>query len=317
MNKCYAVALVVFLGMSAATAKGAQAQDADVRDAEIVYPEGSFKITPGVGRESATLQRIIGEPNFELLRTFSKGERHRVASRAVGFAIILTQDQKLVTCTGFLLSPQIFMTNHHCIHGEKGKINVVKSRINFDYYDPTKMIKAWKQANHAFKTVIAKGEELDYALLKITPPAGEDRVTLKPDLRKKTIRGLDRVAIIQHPQGRPKTLVRQDTSIRKRTSRYVRYHADTQRGSSGSPVLSAANLNVVALHYRGVPNENGEFVSNEGSWMRSIFRDIGASTSSNDEALSGLLSRHDPGASADGSADGSQQGGDGMQAITE
>ncbi len=317
MNKRDAIALVVVLGVSAAMAKGAQAQDADIRNADAVYPEGSFKITPGVERESATLQRIIGEPNFELVRTLPEGERHRVASRAVGFAIILTHDEKLARCTGFLLSPQIFMTNHHCVYDEQGEIKVTNSRINFDYYDSIKVVKAWKQANHTFKKVIAKDEELDYALLKITPPAGKERVTLKPDLTKETIRGLERVAIIQHPQGRPKTLVRKDTSIRKRTSRRVRYHADTQQGSSGSPVLSADDLKVVALHYRGVPNENGEFVSNEGSWMRSIFRDIGASTSSNDEALSGLLSRHDVGASANGSVDESQNGGDGMQAITE
>lgn len=315
------LALAFTAGLCTTAPVGAPAQDVDISNANRNFPQGSFRIGPSSETESARLQRVIDEPNFEPLRNLPSDNPYREISGAIGFAMIFTREKNLSVCTGFLLSQRLFMTNHHCIYDEQDRLNVRKqSRINFDYYSEEKIKKIYQTAEHKFKGVLAKDKALDYAVVAIAPPASPDRPTLKPDLSKSTIRDLDRVAIVQHPQARPKAVVREDTSIRARRPRRVRYRADTQPGSSGSPVLSPKNLDVVALHYRGVTNSNGKFVSNEGSWMRAIFRDISEGASSNKESLSGLLSRHDLGGGASGSQSGTVGDGggdDGMQAITE
>jgi len=83
------------------------------------------------------------------------------------------------------------------------------------------------------------------------------------------------VNIIQHPLGQPKQVVIRDnrlldlpkpTGLDPKLDRYAQYEADTERGSSGSPVFND-QWEVVALHHSGVPktNDKGELVDQNGN----------------------------------------------------
>jgi hypothetical protein len=79
----------------------------------------------------------------------------------------------------------------------------------------------------------------------------KDQLKLNADLLEKACKsGLpgEPVNIIQHPRGRAKEIVFYSNRVQKLTSRYLHYQADTDLGSSGSPVLNA-QWQVVALHH--------------------------------------------------------------------
>ena len=83
------------------------------------------------------------------------------------------------------------------------------------------------------------------------------------------------VNIIQHPRGEPKQVVIREnklldlpkpTAADPRLDRYAQYEADTDQGSSGSPVFND-QWEVIALHHSGVPktNDKGDLIDDGGN----------------------------------------------------
>ena len=66
----------------------------------------------------------------------------------------------------------------------------------------------------------------------------------EPELKKG-----ENVMIIQHPKGGPKQFSQE--KISKVEKPYVFYKADTEGGSSGSPVLTSEGLALIAVHHIG------------------------------------------------------------------
>jgi hypothetical protein len=96
----------------------------------------------------------------------------------------------------------------------------------------------------------------------------------------------ERVNIIQHPRGEPKkVVVTLNYAVKDMSETRVHYLADTDRGSSGSPVFNK-NWEVVALHHSGNPvpplqvsermalQLQGNTKVNEGIPMRAILPEI-------------------------------------------
>ena len=65
------------------------------------------------------------------------------------------------------------------------------------------------------------------------------------------------VRIIQYPSGRSREIVRKGTEVVKTFNQVIHYYADTEEGSSGSPVFSKNGDRVIAMHhaYSGRYNE--------------------------------------------------------------
>ena len=59
----------------------------------------------------------------------------------------------------------------------------------------------------------------------------------------------DAVFIFQHPKGRPKEYSQEN--ILNIEKPYIYYKADTETGSSGSPVLTTVGLKLIAIHHKG------------------------------------------------------------------
>lgn len=76
----------------------------------------------------------------------------------------------------------------------------------------------------------------------------------------------DDIFIFQHPKGSPKQFSYE--KIIRIEAPFVYYHADTEEGSSGSPVLR--KLHLMAVHHKG-SKENSY---NKGTLFSEIIRDL-------------------------------------------
>ena len=81
----------------------------------------------------------------------------------------------------------------------------------------------------------------------------------EPELRKE-----DSIMIFQHPKGRGKEYSQDKISNIEKP--FVFYQADTETGSSGSPVLTTVGLKLIAIHHKG--NEEGGY--NKGTLISEV-----------------------------------------------
>lgn len=96
----------------------------------------------------------------------------------------------------------------------------------------------------------------------------------KPNL-KGEILGLpgDPVNIIQHPKGQPKEIVLSSNRVQEITQDFIRYEADVDFSSSGSPVLNP-QWQLVGLHHASLADEKFNIVGQEGIRMSRITEDL-------------------------------------------
>ena len=231
---------------------------------------------PGEGRE-----RIFGKTvDFVDIAFFERGRR---AARAV--ARIITRDGAALG-TGFLISPRLLMTNNHVIGNERAANGLW---AEFDYEldldgHPAKVTRFAFAPQLCFLT--NHEDNLDYTVValgdrvmgsKALPHFGYLPVS---SARNKHQLG-DLVNIIQHPDGRMKEAVVRENQIVARKDTTLHYVADTEPGSSGSPVLNV-QFGLVALHHWGSPHreltdEKGKLLPktiNEGIRASSIYTDL-------------------------------------------
>lgn len=77
----------------------------------------------------------------------------------------------------------------------------------------------------------------------------------------------DTVIVIQHPKGGTKKVVLNRTEVTGLYKDYVRYNADSDYGSSGSPVFNT-DWQLVGLHHAVIKREDSQFFSNEQQGIR-------------------------------------------------
>ena len=231
---------------------------------------------PGEGQE-----RIWGKTvDFVDVSFFERGLR---AARAV--ARIITKDG--AACgTGFLISPRLLMTNNHVI-GSAAESAGLLAEFEYQRDLDGKTMSVTRYAFAPGRCFLTNGQDdLDYTIVAM----GERVLGQKPlaqfghlpisNARNKHQLG-DFVNIIQHPDGRMKEAVLRENQIVSRLGTVLHYVADTEPGSSGSPVFNV-QFAVVALHHWGSPHreltdENGKTVSksvNEGIRASSIYGDL-------------------------------------------
>ncbi len=182
--------------------------------------------------------------------------------------------------TGFMVSPNIFMTNNHVIENEAF---TRKIRIQFNFQlGPDGVDRVSESYNAAPDVFFHTSRPLDYTLVWLKPgptavsqdPPGAKWGTIplnpNPIYREK-----QHFNVIQHPAGRRKEVALQNNLIQKLFRNVVHYTADTEPGSSGSPVLD--NLwQMVALHHAGGERDpqTGKWLSNEGIRADAIVADL-------------------------------------------
>ena len=158
--------------------------------------------------------------------------------------------------TGFLVGPDLVLTNQHVLPNQKMLESVV---MRFDYVRQTS-----SPASEGKVFAVQPGfyesspdDQLDYALVRLAAPPlnslakeGKHRGYLM--LSARAVVDRERVNIIQHPGGRPMQVVLTQNYVVNIDDDRVQYVADTMDGSSGSPVFDR-NWRVVAIHHSGKP----------------------------------------------------------------
>jgi V8-like Glu-specific endopeptidase len=202
------------------------------------------------------LERIIGQSQLMSSFFLSLGAER---TRAVGR--IVTRSGVGVG-TGFLISPGLLMTNNHVIESER---IAERSCVEFDYvrrFDGA--IGATQLFNllpgEFFLTSESRdGLNLDYTIVAVEAvnPRGHElaaRGFIPLSATSGELVVTELANIIQHPGGDLQQVALRDNKVVKWLDPFIRYEADTQPGSSGSPVFND-QWQLAALHHSGVPEE--------------------------------------------------------------
>ncbi len=199
--------------------------------------------------------------------------------------------------TGWLLAPNLLITNHHVIEVRERpfeaqataadlKAQALKATVWFDFNSSES-----PYVEYACLELLHTNATLDYGILKIAAESASKPakqltqwgylhiVEKAPELRKG-----DRLNIIQHPLGGPKRIAIRsnyyvDTISTDNAPRRMRYLTDTEPGSSGSPVFDD-NWQVIALHHAAVQVPESTYkgavikYNNQGIDMRAILKSL-------------------------------------------
>ena len=205
-------------------------------------------------RESDTLpdqllEKIINTADFVGVRYLDAGA---AAARSIGRVNIRDVRGTLQGYgTGFLVSPTLLLTNHHVLPNSD---TARSSVIEFDYQDG---VDGKPRPVQMFPLDPARfflaDRERDFALVAVgAEPGTLAQFGFNPLIQAegKAIIG-EFVTIVQHPRGDKKQIALRENRIVDIPERFLHYSADTEPGSSGSPVFND-QWEVVAVHHASV-----------------------------------------------------------------
>ena len=224
---------------------------------KVAYGYSEEKIMKKV---SSQIRSICSSDNKERIACYQGTQMYE---KAKAVCRLLINGSNL--CTGWLLGSEgHLMTNEHCIGSARDAQNT-DFIFNYQYQGCSGNATAQRDIVAESSTFIKTSSSLDYTLVKLptNPTAKYGYLSLS---KKIPVKG-DRIYIPQHPGGRRKEIsVKTDRdgttggfsrvySSTSGSGKQVRYYADTEGGSSGSPVIDYSSNLVIAIHNTGLcPN---------------------------------------------------------------
>jgi endonuclease G len=229
--------------------------------------------------ESFFTERRIG-PTLDLDDS-PPNEPARLAGVPVGRIVELDANGKIRSAfaTGFLIAPDILLTNHHVFASASECDNC---GVQFGY---EKIAGALAQGP-TFTFVPGRGgifftdDQLDFTIVGVATPSIGGNVSLATFGSLRLIPTVGKIlvgqpiSIIQYPEGGPKKYGVRDNELLigpTELDLFLQYSTDTLPGSSGSPAFNK-DWEVVALHHSGVPEiRDGHIMTLTGMpWTRGM-----------------------------------------------
>ena len=216
------------------------------------------------------------------MRDLPTDSQDYILGTKVGWLAIPQRDNpdRAWICTGFLVGPDLFMTNSHCINDAVGRLPLEEARIFMDYYQEREVDPTRGGVTARVTAVLQEDAPKDYALLRLDKPIGNTYGWLELDTTTE-VDSTQSVKIIQHPRGRSKEIVRRNSEIVDIPAGHpledvpfaLAYLADSEGGSSGSPVFLREGTGVIAIHHSAW-SRFGEPHFNAGTLMSHIVPEI-------------------------------------------
>lgn len=219
----------------------------------------------------AGVEALVGSSNFLPVYFLEEGVlRQKSVAR-----VVLTRPHGQLSAgdgwaTGFMVSPNLFLTNHHVIDS-RDFLNKIKVQFNFQYSSDLRL-RATDEFFPDMDGVFFSAPELDFTLIQLLPRRDPDNASV---IRPGNVWGWipinanpeffdgQYLNVIQHPGGREKKIAIQDNLISELFQNVVRYNTDTEPGSSGSPVFDNS-WRLVALHHASGTVAGGRTINNQG-----------------------------------------------------
>lgn len=207
-------------------------------------------------RADAVFERIINGNELQDINYFARGGR--AAQSVARIAIREPNGRQIGWGTGFLIAPNVLITNHHVLSDSR---SASRSEAQFQYerdidgrqiepavfaLEPQMLFFSMPALDFTVVAVAGRAQNSD------RPLASYGYLPLVGTLGKVT-EG-EWLTIIQHPNGERKQVCVRENHFIKKTTDVLWYSTDTVGGSSGSPVFNN-DWYVVALHHSGIPKE--------------------------------------------------------------
>ena len=259
------------------------AQQIGVAPVTLVGKAGDLKPTT----DQVALQREVRDTNTLLDIAHWRQRLYEVEQQVC--RVEIRTDQGMMYGTGFLVGPDLVMTNYHVmkpvIDGTPKPENV-KFRFDYKIMEDGETInsgtvyrlaaKDWLIDASEYSAVdklvdpgdaVPEPTQLDYAMVRLSgepgnlpvganaEPGAPHRKWVQLSKQSYDFEPDTALYIVQHPQGEPlKMCIDTEAIIEVNSNRTrVRYRTNTEKGSSGSPCFNK-DWELVALHHSGDPN---------------------------------------------------------------
>ena len=297
MRRFYILSLILVFGFAFCLTSGFAEKNKngelieEINDVGNFITEGNFEFPtpdgPAYIQGTPEFQRvpdfIFGSPDFEKMRDLPPSSRDYTLGTRVG--MIRTPSRfdpsSGYICTGFLVGPDLFMTNHHCIHDDFGVLPLHGAEIYMDYYQEPNVDRTLGGVTAGVAEILRVDSLKDYALLRLDKPIGNTYGWLELDTTTRVNPVGESAKLISHNRGRSKEIVRRNSQIVGIPGDHplinfpfaIAYLADSELGSSGSPVFLREGTVVIAINHSGW-TRNGIPHFNAGSLMSYIVPEI-------------------------------------------
>lgn len=152
-------------------------------------------------------------------------------------------------CTGFLITDNIIMTNHHCVPTK------VYARGITAVFNNVEGVRESEQRKFNCSKFLASNKQLDFALIKCQGLPGKvygvAKLEMRPAKKSESIYVIQQNCDYYTKADCDWTKKVSAGNIVRNINGEYEHNADTLGGSSGSPVFSAVTNNVIGLHHAG------------------------------------------------------------------
>jgi len=257
-------------GLQALATGGAGAADSPMRNARFQARTAILREAESMRRRGTLplfIERKIG-PTLDFLSA-APSDAARKAGRPAARLVssIDPQIQADGFATGFLIAPQILMTNWHVF---PTMVDAVSTGANFLYERDEHGIQRGVTFAIDPDLFFLTDETLDYALVGVKSRSVDGRpledlgMIALIEATPKILKG-QLVNIIEYPEGKEKQYATTDNRLVDILDEgFLHYETDTLEGASGSPAFSES-WELVALHHASIPEvKDGKIIATDG-----------------------------------------------------